>query len=180
MTLAGAPADEKRNRRVLTWKFRLCVLLLAVSSCGSTLAQSELYAKGITPFVEGSAPLGAANNAPDLHARHKRLLWLVSIPVFIAANVLDASSSWGHPEANRLLQGNAGRFDGRSVALKFGIAGGMIAGEYSLIRMLKKNSASRDAALTGSAWSNFAGAGVLSGAAIHNYKLSSNSVHTVP
>jgi len=142
------------------------------------LAQSHLYAEGSAPFVEGSARLGVAGNTPDVHVRHKRLLWLVSIPVFIAANVLDASSSWGKPEANRVLQGTAGRFDGRSVALKFGIAGGMIAGEYSLIRMLKRDPASRDAALTASAWSNFVGAGVLSGAAIHNYRLSSNSVHT--
>jgi hypothetical protein len=113
-----------------------------------------------------------------LHVRRKRLVWLVSIPVFIAANMLDASSSWGKPEANNVLKGSAGRFDGRSVALKFGIAGGLIAGEYSLIRLLKRNPASRDAALSASAWSNFVGAGVLSGAAIHNYRLSSNSVST--
>ena len=163
---------------MLILKSRLCVLVLAVLGCGPALPQSHPYAEGSTPFVEGSAPLAVASNTPDLHVRHKRLLWLVSIPVFIAANVLDASSSWGKPESNRVLQGSTGRFDGRSVALKFGIAGGMIAGEYSLIRLLKRNPASRDAALSASAWSNFVGAGVLSGAAIHNYRLSSNTVTT--
>jgi hypothetical protein len=165
---------------VLILKFCVCVVVPAVLSCGPALAQSDLYAEASAPFVEGRAPLAAASETPDVHVRHKRLLWLVSIPVFIAANVLDASSSWGKPEANSVLRGSAGRFDGRSVALKFGIAGGMIAGEYSLFRMLKRDPASRDAALTASTWSNFVGAGVLSGAAIHNYRLSSNSVRTGP
>ena len=160
---------------MLTLKSRLCVLALALFSCGPALAQSHLLADESASFVAGSAPLAVVNNTPEVHGRHKRLLWLVSIPVFIAANVLDAHSSWGKPESNRVLQGSAGRFDGRSVALKFGIAGGLIAGEYSLIRMLKKSPASRDAALSASAWSNFVGAGVLSGAAIYNYRLSSNS-----
>jgi hypothetical protein len=155
---------------VLTFKPRLYAIALAALSCGPV---SHLNAAESAPLVAGSAPLAIASSAPDSHVRHKRLLWLVSIPVFIAANVLDASSSWGKPEANRVLQGSGGRFDGRSAALKFGIAGGMIAGEYSLIRMLKKRDpASRDAALTASAWSNFVGAGVLSGTAIHNYRLS--------
>ena len=163
---------------MLILKSRVCVLALALLSCAPVLAQSHPYAEGSPPFLEGSAPLAVASHTPELHVRHKRLLWLVSIPVFIAANVLDASSSWDKPEANTLLKGSAGRFDGRSVALKFGIAGGMIAGEYSLIRLLRRNPASRDAALTASTWSNFVGAGVLSGAAIHNYRLSSNRVGT--
>ena len=153
---------------MLTFSSRLFVVALAVLSCGPA---THLKAAESAPFVAGSAPLAASNPA-DTHMRHKRLLWLVSIPVFIAANVFDASSSWGKPEANRLLQGGGGRFDGRSAALKFGIAGGMIAGEYSIIHMLKRDPTSRSAALTASAWSNFIGAGVLSGTAIHNYRLS--------
>jgi hypothetical protein len=151
---------------VLTSKSRLCVAALAVLACGS------LNAAESAEFVAGSAPPAVTSNKADAHARHKRLLWLVSIPVFIAANVLDASSSWDKPEANRLLQGRGGRFDGRSAALKFGIAGGMLAGEYSLIRLLRKDPAARDSALAASTWSNFVGAGVLSGTAIHNYRLS--------
>lgn len=154
---------------MLTFKSRLCVVALAILGCGSA---SHLNAAESALFVAGSAPLAATSKTPEAHVGHKRLLWLVSIPIFIAANVLDASSSWDKPEANRLLQGRAGRFDGRSVALKFGIAGGMLAGEYSLIRMLRKDPAARDSALTASTWSNFVGAGVLSGAAIHNYRLS--------
>jgi hypothetical protein len=159
----------KGTPRVLTFNSRLFVVALAVLSYGPA---SHLKAAESAPFVAGSAPLAVASNPPDAHMRHKRLLWLVSIPVFIAANMLDASSSWGRPEANSILQGSGGRFDGRSAALKFGIAGGMIAGEYSLIHMLKRDPASRSAALTASTWSNFIGAGVLSGTAIHNYRLS--------
>src|SRR5579859_5995966 len=50
--------------------------------------------------------------------KRSRRIWLMSIPVLIAGNALDARSSWGKPETNGLLQGAAGRFDGRSVAIK--------------------------------------------------------------
>lgn len=154
---------------MLTLKSCLSLVALAAVCCAPV---SRLNAAESAPLVAGSAPLVITNSTPDSHVRHRRLLWLVSIPVFIAANVLDAGSSWGKPEANRVLQGSGGRFDGKSAALKFGIAGSMIVGEYSLIRMLKRDPASKDAALTASAWSNFVGAGVLSGTAIHNYRLS--------
>ena len=83
---------------MLTFKSRLCVVALAIVGCGSA---SHLNAAESALFVAGSAPLAATSKTPEAHVGHKRLLWLVSIPIFIAANVLDASSSWDKPEANR-------------------------------------------------------------------------------
>jgi hypothetical protein len=102
-------------------------------------------------------------------APRSRNAWLVSIPVFVLANVLDAHSSWGKPEANRLLQGRQGRFDGRSVALKSLIAGGIIAGEYGLARSRSGGDGSAGAVYLGSACSNFVTAAILSVTAMRNY-----------
>jgi len=92
----------------------------------------------------------------------------------VAANILDAQSSWGKREVNPFLQGQTGQFDGRSAAIKFGGSAAIILGEYSLSRWLRGSPKRQDELYVGSAWANFLGAGVLTGAAIHNYQQPAN------
>jgi len=112
----------------------------------------------------------SSNEQPTRRLRRNRALWLISIPVFLAANVMDAQSSWAKPEANSVLRGQGGRFDAQSAAIKFSISGGVIAGEYSFIHMFKRNAELRNTSYAASAWANLIGAGVLAGAAVHNYQ----------
>ena len=146
---------------------RLCkIALLLLLACGSTVAQSLL---ADAPRQIPSQQANFAERA-DRRLHRNRTLWLVSIPVFLAANILDAHSSWGKPEQNVFLQGQSGRFDGRSVSIKLGLAGGIIGGEYSLIRLFRKNHQTQNGAYATSAWSNFIGGGALAAVAVHNYR----------
>jgi hypothetical protein len=137
------------------------VLLLA---CGSMAAQS------LSAVSPGRIPVqqNLTERAERRLQRNKKL-WLVSIPLFLAASVLDAQSSWGKTELNPLLRGQAGRFDGRSAAIKIGITGGILGSEYSVIHMFRHNRESQNGAYAASAWSNFIGAGALAAVAVHNY-----------
>lgn len=68
----------------------------------------------------------AAINA--LGAReHDKNLWFGSLAALAAAHCVDVASSWGKHEANGLLQGQDGRFDGKSLAVKLGLVAGYVA-----------------------------------------------------
>jgi len=100
-----------------------------------------------------------------------RRAWLISIPVFVLANALDAHSSWGKHEINGLLQGRYGKFDGRSLAVKSLLAGAVIAGEYGLARARDGDAGFTGAVYLGSASSNFVTSAILSVAAVRNYRV---------
>jgi hypothetical protein len=62
----------------------------------------------------------------SLHAAPKKL-WLLSVGTMIAANALDVHSSTGLQEVNPLLRNSRGGFSmRRGIALKIGLAGGLI------------------------------------------------------
>jgi hypothetical protein len=90
-------------------------------------------------------------------------LWKFSALALAGALAADSASSWGRPELNPLVRGNAGRFDARSFGLKASIAGGGLLTQYLLLR--KAPQAEKAAA-----WTNFGAAGLLGAAAIHNYQ----------
>jgi hypothetical protein len=117
-----------------------------------------------------------SDRVADLQAqrlRRNRRMWLVSVPVLIAGNVLDAQSSWGKPETNGLLQGASGRFDGRGAAIKFSITGALLAGQFAMTRMLRRNPESLNSAYVGWSASNLIYGSALGGIALHNYRIHS-------
>lgn len=93
----------------------------------------------------------------------RSLLWKLSAVALAGALAADTASSWGRPELNPLVRGQAGRFDGRSFGLKAGIAGGGLLAQYLLLR--KAPQAEKAAA-----WTNFGAAGLLGAAAIRNHQ----------
>lgn len=107
--------------------------------------------------------------------RRNRRLWLLSVPVLIAGNVLDAHSSWGKMETNGLLQGSGGRFDARGAAIKFSITGALLAGQYTVTRVLRRNPESLSSAYVGWSVSNFIYGSALGGVALHNYRIHSTA-----
>lgn len=60
--------------------------------------------------------------------------WYKSLLALVAGNVADVSSSWGQPEANRILAGRDGRFGAKGLAIKSGIVGGTALAQYLLGR----------------------------------------------
>ncbi len=103
--------------------------------------------------------------------KRSRRIWLMSIPMLIAGNALDARSSWGKPETNGLLQGTAGRFDGRSAAIKFGITGALLAGQFTMVRAWRRNPQTQDTVLKGWTTSNLIFGSAAAGIAWHNYRI---------
>src|SRR6266545_1912132 len=64
----------------------------------------------------------------------EKSLWRTSVAVLVAANVMDARSSWGKYELNPSLSGNNGRFGRQGALLKLGIVGGTFVLESWLLR----------------------------------------------
>lgn len=60
------------------------------------------------------------------HGNHGKL-YRISQLFLVTATAMDAASSWQQPELNPVLGGRAGTFGYRGIAIKAGIAGGMIA-----------------------------------------------------
>lgn len=87
---------------------------------------------------------------------HLLLKW--SFTALLAANGADAVTSWQRPELNPLL---GPQFGVHSAAIKFGAIGGIIAAESLLLR--RRPELQRTLAV-----GNFALAGALGSAAIHN------------
>jgi tellurite resistance protein TehA-like permease len=100
---------------------------------------------------------------PGWAEERKRNLWKISLGVLAAASIADAGSSWNRSEANPLLQGPNGRFSGQGIALKGALAGSVVLSQWLVMR--KQPRAERAAAFT-----NFALAGVLGAAAVHNVR----------
>lgn len=91
-------------------------------------------------------------------------LFRLSVVALAAANAVDASSSWGKYERNSALAGNGGIFDQRSLLLKAGIMGAMVATQYIFARGSGK--ARRIATIM-----NFSTAAVYGATAVHNFRV---------
>jgi len=115
-----------------------------------------------------AATMAAADGAPRA-AKTKRI-WRVSAMVLAAATSADAASSWGKAEANPLLQGPGGRFTARGLALKGGMAGGLLAAQWWLQR--RHPGSARASAIT-----NFGLAAVYTGVAVRNWPVERVPAH---
>jgi hypothetical protein len=140
----------------------VCILWV---SCGALWSQSSGGNLAVQEMV------GSTNTSPHVrHVSKGRILWWISVPVLVAASALDAHSSWGKPEANPLLRGSGGRFDGKSLSIKLGISAGILGGEYIMARRLKRDERLENAGFLTSGASNMVGAAVLAVTAQTNYR----------
>ena len=63
---------------------------------------------------------------------HAQRNWNISVAFFVGANAMDTMSSRGAIETNPVL--GRGQFGGRQMAIKSGIAGGVILAERMILR----------------------------------------------
>jgi hypothetical protein len=98
------------------------------------------------------------------HDKHIKILWTASIVAMLAGTSLDAASSWHKMEGNTLLASSNGLFGARGVGIKAGIAAGVLLPQI----VLRKHKDLRIAFAIG----NLAEAGMFTGAAIHNFRMS--------
>ncbi|MCW5980529.1 MAG: hypothetical protein KIT09_20790 [Bryobacteraceae bacterium] len=90
-------------------------------------------------------------------------LWWASVAALVGASLVDAHSSWGRQELNPVLRGSNGQFGFKGVAIKGGIAGGVIAAQSLLLQNNPQASKSM-------AMANFGMAGVFGGVAMYNHR----------
>lgn len=102
-----------------------------------------------------------------------RRWWLVSVAALVGAHAADVASSYGRQEVNPLLRTASGRFDARSMGIKMGLVGGILAVQSLALR--KAPEAYRTLAIT-----NFAGSGAMAAIAARNWQSRGNASLTVP
>ena len=131
-----------------------------------------LAAPGATYLEEQSRLQNARlSGLAEQRLKRSRRIWLMSIPVLIAGNALDARSSWGRPETNGLLQGASGHFDGRGAAIKFGITGALLAGQFAMVRASRRDPQTQNTVFKGWTGSNLIFGSAAAGIAWHNYRI---------
>lgn len=93
-------------------------------------------------------------------------LWRFSVAALAASSAADAWSSYGRTEANPLLRSPGGTFSARALGIKAAIAGGGVAAQWLVMR--KRPESANAAAIT-----NFGMAGLFTGVAARNWRISS-------
>jgi len=131
-------------------------LLLTLLLGGFGLSAAE------SPAIEALPATPAAAVQPE--TRNRLNLWKISAGSLLAANAMDEASSWGKRELNPLLSGSQGTFGKQGALLKLGVAGGVVAVEYLVLR--RRPSRSLAKAL---AWINFTDAAVTGAVAGRNF-----------
>ncbi|HEY3456605.1 MAG TPA: hypothetical protein VGK64_18650 [Bryobacteraceae bacterium] len=130
---------------------------------------SRLPAQTISPVsanlpLESSAfvapRISIANVEEDRHERRLKYLWIASIVAMAAGTGADAATSWHKRESNGLLASSDGTFGTKGLAIKAGLAGGLLVPQI----LFRKHRDLRTAFTIG----NFAQAGIFTGVAIHN------------
>lgn len=130
---------------------------------------SSLPAQTISPAsaslsIESSAfvapRISIANVEQDRHERRLKYLWIASIFAMAAGTGADAATSWHKRESNGLLASSDGTFGAKGVAIKAGLAGGLLVPQI----LFRKHTDLRNAFTI----TNFAQAGIFTGVAIHN------------
>jgi hypothetical protein len=92
-----------------------------------------------------------------------RRLWWTSVAALGAATALDIQSSWGRREINPLLRSSDGRFGGRGVAIKIGVAGIASGLQWLVVRKHPRLE-------TPLAGTNAGLAAMFAAAAVHNHR----------
>ena len=102
---------------------------------------------------------------PENADYHKPLnLWKASAAAVLAGNAMDTASSWGKRELNPVLSGSQGTFGKGGAMLKLGVAGGVVAVEYLVLRHRPSRSLAKALA-----WINFGDAAVTGAVAGRNF-----------
>lgn len=163
-----------------------CMMGPAVSSAQSLIApRTEIAANvpgasvsaAVLPFPAAmalpaaSAVLPKSGVSVDQTAEHVarteaawRKRWLISLAPLVAAQSLDAASSYGMRELNPLLAGSNGGFGMKAMGIKFGAVGGFIAVESVMVRKHPR-TAKLFTVL------NWSAAGLTASFAAHNFNL---------
>jgi hypothetical protein len=102
-----------------------------------------------------------------------RRWWLASVAALVGAHAADVASSYGRQEANPLLRMGSGRFDARSMGIKMGIVGGVVALQCLALR--KMPEAHRSLAVT-----NLAGSGAMAALAARNWRTRTSTSLILP
>lgn len=161
------------------------IKLVALSAlfllAGSPLLAQSVFTPGALPGPSNNAPMEsefgtaivASNTLPrtnianveDTHETHVRMIWIASILAMVAATSADAATSWHRRESNGFLASSDGRFGGKGLAIKGGIAAGILAPQI----IFRRHHDWYIAFAVG----NFTESGIFAGAAIHNINTTS-------
>jgi hypothetical protein len=133
-----------------------------IASASKMALPASFSAEAHAPAVAARPTIAEVRN--EKHDRHMNALWAASIAAMAAGTSADAVSSWDKREGNSLLASSNGMFGARGVGIKAGIAAGVLLPQI----ILRKHKELRTAFVLG----NLTEAGVFTGAAIHNFRLS--------
>lgn len=158
VTVSGFPAFAQTDMPDLAGDGELSVKLLKLE--GSRQVPSDMQDLQSHPTIRSA---NAVNSLSVTNPEKSANLWKWSVASLIAANSLDALSSYGLREGNPLL---GTRFNGTSLAIKSGLTAGQIVAQYFV---LKRHPEKRRLA----AIVNFAVAGGLGVVAAHNFGIRS-------
>jgi hypothetical protein len=95
---------------------------------------------------------------------HLHKIFRATQAALLAGQSLDCASSWGKYELNPMLRSADGRFGGRGLSFKLGIAAGSLLAERLIVRRYPK-------AETFLIPLNLAGSGLFVGQAVHNWRV---------
>lgn len=129
-------------------------LLLTIASAG--------FAETIPSSNDSRTRYEYADRAP--RSSKWKALWKWSAAALIAGSSMDAASSWGYAESNAFLRSGGGQLAGRGTAIKLGVMGGALLGQYYLVK--KKPELEKPLAIT-----NFAIGAAYTGVAVRNYRV---------
>ncbi len=115
-----------------------------------------LYSAAIAPKV-------TVAGVDDSHDRSANRLWIASMISAVAGTSLDAASSWGLREGNGLLASPNGQFGAKGLALKAGLAAGILVPQLCL----RKRRGLKRAFTVG----NFAQAALFTSVSVHNFQV---------
>jgi hypothetical protein len=143
----------------------------AISQAQNLVAPGALANTAPLPRSAFDSGIGGSSIVPkqdmayveSKHDKRMRALWITSIVAMTAGTAADAYSSWHKQESNSVLASSNGTFGTKGVAIKAGIAGGVLIPQI----VFRKH---RDWYLA-FAVSNFAEAGIFAGATAHNWNV---------
>jgi hypothetical protein len=129
---------------------------------GELAERSAFTRPSLDPSVDSLRVMPKSNIAyvETTHEKHIRIVWLASIVAMAGGTAADAASSWNKRESNTLLASSNGTFGGKGVAIKTGIAAGVLLPQL----IFRKHRDWHTAFAIG----NFAEAGIFAGATVHN------------
>jgi hypothetical protein len=133
----------------------------------SYLLPAQPVGNALLPAHRSIEQIAAEERSANLEAERAkawRRRWMISLAPLVTSNIMDSSSSWGLHELNPALAGADGRFGMKAVGIKFSVVGGLIGGEYLLVKKFPKSAKFFT-------FVNLSTAGITSGLAMHNYML---------